>query len=158
MDEIKEIIAFIFKRSGNKILPVSDFYLAISMDLNWCSPKTAKAFTKALIEKGFLKEEKTGIIPSFDINSITIPTGFTPSDTAFDINQIQQTKDASFFENILTKIQTEKDDPIEQIVKHIEEIKNQRNINKEIAALLYAKQQDIDISSFLTNATLETII
>ena len=45
------IIAFIFKRSGKQKLKLSEFYLPLSMQLNWFSPQEAKDFVKIAIKQ-----------------------------------------------------------------------------------------------------------
>ncbi len=57
-DECKIIIAFVFNRAGKKEMSFSEFYLTLSMDLNWFTPDDAKTFTKNAIENSLLKEEK----------------------------------------------------------------------------------------------------
>ena len=42
--EAQKVIAFVFRRSGKKQIPYSDFYLTLSMELNWFTPDDARKF------------------------------------------------------------------------------------------------------------------
>ena len=65
-------IAFIFKRSGKQKLKPSEFYLPLSMQLNWFSPQEAKDFVKIAIKQKLLKEKEEIIEPTFDITQVTL--------------------------------------------------------------------------------------
>ena len=82
--DAETIIAFVFKRSGKSELFYSDFYLTLSMDLNWFTPNDAKNFVNKAIESGLLERKDEKILPTFDIESINVPLGFYPSKIIFE--------------------------------------------------------------------------
>ena len=77
--EAERIIAFLFKRSGKEKLKTSEFYLTLSMELKWLSPKEANTFLKNAIKERLLVKKGDNITPAFDYEKIVVPTGFQPS-------------------------------------------------------------------------------
>ena len=65
-NEAQKVIAFVFKRSGKKQISYSDFYLTLSMELNWFTPDDAKKFLDFAIDNKFLIREKDMVQPNFD--------------------------------------------------------------------------------------------
>jgi len=136
------IIAFIFKRSGKQKLKLSEFYLPLSMQLNWFSPQESKDFVKIAIKQKLLKEEEEIIEPTFDVNQVKIPVGFRPTKQVFEIKKkVVEEKD------LRTKI-------IEEIRKKTNldeksiQIEQEKNITFEVASLLFGKEYDIVLEKF----------
>lgn len=146
--EEKIIISFVFKRSGKQKLKENDIYLSLSMDLNWFTPNTAKDFVKNALQKNLLVEKNGFIEPGFDLKSINIPTGFFPSGkNSFEI-EVKTKKDADFFDNIIEFIIEKTGQKRENVLDEIVRISVEKNIQQEVAALLYAKGKNIDLSGF----------
>ena len=150
-EEQKQVISFIFKRSGKKILPASDVYLAISMELQWCSPKQAKSFVKQSIAEGLLKENKEGVTPSFPVESISIPTGFSPSKDCFTINDsIEDVPSKNdLISQVISQIKQKTKMNESEIISEIQKIVLEKMIIEEVAAVFYAKKMDCEISQFI---------
>ena len=150
-DEAKQVIAFIFKRSGKKTLPASDVYLAISMELQWCSPKEAKAFVKQAVTKGLLSETKQGIAPSFHVENITIPTGFLPSKDCFlkmgSLSELPKNKE--IVNIVVSRTKQKSQISEEEINEDIHNIASQKLICEGVAAVFYAKKIGIEINDLL---------
>ena len=119
-------------------------YLTLSMDLNWFTPEDAKNFVDLAIKNKFLIKKGEGLLPSFDIKTVTVPVGFFPSNIVFKEKEIK-IKDAE--ENILSKIvkQIAKKSEISEddIYKKIKDLSNEKNITQEIAALLIGKEYQL---------------
>ena len=64
--EAKTIIAFLFKRSGKKEMIQSEFYLTLSMDLKWFTPKKAKDFTNWSLKNNILLKSEGVLKPNFN--------------------------------------------------------------------------------------------
>ena len=150
-DEAKQVIAFIFKRSGKKTLPASDVYLAISMELQWCSPKEAKTFVKEAVTNGLLSETKQGITPSFPVENIIIPTGFMPSSDCFSKwdSLSELSKNREIINIIVSRVKEKIQMSGEDIKKDIQEIASMKLLYEEVAAIFYAKKMDIEINDLL---------
>jgi len=145
-DEARNVLAFIFKRSGKQTLPASDVYLAISMELQWCSPKEAKAFVKEAAISGLLVEKDAGVTPNFDVEEVEIPTGFRPSKECFN-NLGKQSKDVFFL--VIERIKKHKNSSEEEIKREIDEIVQNKQISSDVAAIFLAKKYDCAIDDLI---------
>lgn len=76
--EAKIIIAFLFNRSGKPVLKESELYLPLSMELGWFSTKEAAEFVSYAVAQGLLAKKDGDLHPTFPIEAITVPVGFTP--------------------------------------------------------------------------------
>jgi hypothetical protein len=153
-DECKIIIAFVFNRAGKKALSFSEFYLTLSMGLNWFTPDDAKTFTKNAIANSLLKEEKEKVKPNFNIDEIRVPTGFYPSEHAlqqkeFIKEKIEKKQDENILDITVEKIVEKSNLDKETILKQIKEIEKEKNITTEIAALLVGKEYNLVFDDIL---------
>lgn len=152
-NEAKQVLAFIFKRSGKETLPASDVYLAISMELQWCSPKEAKSFVKKVVDAGLLKESDHGVTPSFEIDTVSIPTGFSPSKKCFA--KVSSAKADSAEKDIISPVisrvkeKTKMTD--EDIKKGIEHLSKEKMIMKDVAAVFFAKKHECNIQDLISS-------
>ena len=146
-DEEKIIISFIFKRSGKKELKTSEFYLPLSMQLNWFSPQEAKDFVKIALKQKLLKEKEEGIEPTFDINQVKIPVGFRPTKQVFEIKEkVVEKKDlrTEIIEELSRKTKLDE----KSIIEKINQVEQEKNITFEVAALLFGKECNVDLDLF----------
>jgi len=140
-------IAFIFKRSGKQKLKPSEFYLPLSMQLNWFSPQEAKDFVKIAIKQKLLKEKEEFIEPIFDITQVKIPVGFHPTKQVFEIKEkVVEEKDLRT--KIIEKISKKTNLDEKTITEKINQIEQEKNITFEVAALLFGKEYDVDLDCF----------
>jgi len=140
-------IAFIFKRSGKQKLKTSEFYLPLSMQLNWFSPQESKDFVKVAIKQKLLKEKEGLIEPAFDINQVKIPVGFHPTKQVFEIKEkVVEEKDLRT--EIIEEISKKTDFDEKTIIEKINQIEQEKNITFEVAALLFGKECDVDLDDF----------
>ena len=145
MDSEKEvIISFIFKRSGKKEMSFSEFYLTLSIDLNWSTPEVAKKLMQQMIKEGLLLKEKENIKPGFDINNIKIPAGFPPSKQAFKEEQTKQTAvEVDILTTIIKKIVEKTNEKQQIIFEKIKKLAEEKNIKIEVAALFFGKEHHL---------------
>jgi len=141
------IIAFIFKRSGKQKLKLSEFYLPLSMQLNWFSPQESKDFVKIAIKQKLLKEEEEIIEPTFDVNQVKIPVGFRPTKQVFEIKKkVVEEKDLRT--KIIEEIRKKTNLDEKSIIDKINQIEQEKNITFEVASLLFGKEYDIVLEKF----------
>jgi len=142
------IISFVFNRSGKKEMLFSEFYLTLSMDLNWFTPDDAKNFSNNLIKNKLLTKTKETVKPGFDTSKIKVPLGFYPSKQALEKKE-SETKiiEEDLFTNLLNEIISKTGKNEEKILEKIRSIEKEKNLTKEIAALLIAKEHDIDLKN-----------
>ena len=145
-ENIQRIIAYVLKRSGKTSITKSDFYLTLSMDLQWCSPQKAKIFVDQLITNGFINEKQNELYPTFDYKNVIIPMGFHPDESEFNEEIIKDKKNLKDLINSLIN-KTQKN--IDEINKEIEKISSEKNIDYDVALLLYSKKHDIPITDFI---------
>ena len=142
------IIAFLFKRSGKDGLSFSDIYLNLSMELNWFTPDEAKAFVNMAINEKLLIKKESLIKPNFDINKIVVPIGFIPSKTVFEEKEIKIINEEVLLGKIIQKIAEKTKLDEKHINDCINNIAKGRNLTKEVAALIFSKEQDIVFEEF----------
>ena len=142
------IIAFLYKRSGKEELSYSNLYLNLSMDLNWFTPEDAKAFVDRSIKQKLLIKKGELIKPNFNINQIVVPVGFIPSKNIFKKKEVEVIKDDDFFEVIVRQIVEKTKLEEKKVIGEIEDIVNERNLTKEVAALLFGKAHNILFQEF----------
>lgn len=147
--EYKIIISFVFNRAGKREMSFSEFYLTLSMDLDWFTPDNAKTFTKNAVDNSLLKEEKNFIKPNFNIEEIKIPIGFSPSETAFQKKDIKEEKiekkqEVSILNMLVEKIVEKSNLDRKTILRQIKEIEKEKNLSIEIAALLIGKEYKLN--------------
>jgi hypothetical protein len=144
------IIAFLYKRSGKEELGFSELYLILSMELNWFTPVDAKAFVNRSIKQKLLIEKGELVKPNFDINKIVVPVGFIPSRNIFEKKEVDVIEEEGFFKKIIRQIADKTKLDEKQIIGKIEDIAKERNITKEVAALLLGKDYNILFEGFYT--------
>lgn len=147
--EAKIIIAFLFKRSGKKEMAQSEFYLTLSMDLKWFTPKKAKDFTIWSLKNNIILKKKNVLKPNFNINDIIIPRGFSPSKDVY-FERIEETieHDSTIIEQIVKRIAEYTGQNSKDILEKIKEIEKELNIHFEVAALFIGIEYDIFIDDF----------
>ena len=154
-DEEQKIIAFVFNRSGKTQLSFSELYLTLSIELNWFTPDDAKTFIKNAIENEIIIKKEDLFGPNFEIDKINIPTGFYPSKDLLQKpkeikNEDKQKKDKTedLFEEIINEISKKTKNKKEEIASDIKKIEEEKNITVEVAALLYAKEKNINLEGY----------
>jgi hypothetical protein len=146
--ERETIIAFVFNRSGKKEMTYSEFYLTLSVALNWFTPEVAKVFTKKAVENKLLNEKEDVLTPGFNLSDIKVPLGFYPSKKTFEEKQdkieIKTKKEEDVLKIIVQKIVEKSSLDEKTIIGQIKQIEQEKNLTTEVAALLVGKEYDID--------------
>ena len=147
--ESKKIISFVFKRSGKSLLDKSKFYLSLSLDLKWFSPKNAKNFMNQSIEQNLLIEKNNLLEPNFNIYEISIPFGYKPSEKNYKKNDKIIENKSKDIKDIIFKKYNYNSTKKKMINKNIELIINEKNIYSNVASLLFFRELNIDISDYI---------
>jgi len=138
MEKHRQLIAFLFQRSGKKTMDDNEMYMALSYELGWFTPAQSRDFIKDCLEEGLLKREGDAYIPNFEYGSMEIPLGFK-----VDGKEVM----AGEKENVPPIIR--------EITKRgvgegeIRKIAEKENIIPEVAALIVAAENGINVSPFL---------
>jgi len=149
----EQIVAFIFKRSGKDQLKESELYLILSMDLKWCSPKSAKEYIAHLISLDLLQKEDDGVSPAFDVQGVVIPLGFHPQQEDFLFNGAKQPTDPlpkTAFEHCIERLQKYAALDRTTIEKEVTVIMEEKQILAEAAIALFSSYHKVDVSDLLS--------
>ena len=144
--EAEIVIAFLFKRSGKEELSLSEFYLPLSMDLKWFSPKQAKAFVSHAVEQKLLIKKGDLVKPNFGYKKVVVPIGFQPSKQIFEEKKedIKEEKE-DVMKTIISRIVKKTCLDAQSVAEKIKSIEKEKNITSEIAALLVGKEYDASV-------------
>jgi len=142
------ILAFIFKRSGKEILKESEIYLTLSIDLRWFSTDEAKAFVQYAKVHTLLERKNGGFSPTFNIHQTSIPTGFSPLKKKYEIEKEATNKHKDVFEEIVQRICENIEKNKGSVIKEIQTIQQEKQLLREVAALLVARRYNIAIEDF----------
>lgn len=147
--EIKTIITIIFKRKGKPEMSYSELYLSLSFELRWFKPHDAKKIINSAISQNLLIKKGSMFSPSFDIDQITIPTGFTPSKNySYNDKNIVENSKINISDKIINKIAENTGRDLSDIINQIKIFEREMNISFDIASLLFAKKLDLSIDEY----------
>jgi len=131
-------VAVPFRQQGARSLGEGEFVVALSLDREWFSPDQAKRLVDVAVGRGLLDNDDGDLRPTFDVDEVAIPEGFTP-DT--DILREQST-----FEQLLDAMVSgglEK----QQAVAATNETQRRLGVTLEAAAVVVARRNGVDCSS-----------
>lgn len=143
--EAKIIIAFLFNRSGKNELKESEIYLPLSIELGWFSTIKSHEFVNNALKQKLLIKKEGMLTPSFDIEKIKVPIGFYPSKKTF-VNG-GKIEENNVMDTIVNLIVEKKNQDRKEIIEEIKQTALEKNVLPEVAALLVAKEYNIDIGN-----------
>ena len=145
--EAQIIISFLFKRSGKDELKNSEIYLPLSLELGWFSARESRDFVTYAIEQKLLLKKGILLTPSFDVEKIAVPVGFYPSKKSFAIEKtdVKEEEEKNVIDVVVQRVVEKTKKNPENILEKIRQIKREKNILTEIAALLAAKEYEVPI-------------
>ena len=130
-------VAVPFRQQGTRSLGEGEFVVALSLDREWFSPDQAKRLVDVAVGRGLLNDDDGDLQPTFDVDDVDVPEGFTPST---DILREQST-----FEQLLDGMVAgglRKQDAVAET----NDTQRRLGITLEAAAVLVARRNDIDCS------------
>ncbi len=140
--EAKIIIAFLFNRSGKTTLTESEVYLPLSMELGWFSTNEAQDFVAYAVAQGFLEKKDGMLQPTFPIETITVPVGFTPRKKAFPKKK-RHAKDEPVLEAIISRICEHTNHDSTEVHEEIQKVASEKKVIPEVAALYTARKYQV---------------
>lgn len=146
MNDLMYTAAQPFKRKGTDSIKESEFVMALSMDLNWFKPDTAKAFVLIAIENGVISRENGVLKAKFDFNQVKIPMGFKPDPSIFEEKDV--------FEQIIERIMTNTGDEKQKIIAGINRKKEESGglFNIEVLGILIAKEHGVEVDDLISKS------
>ncbi len=145
--EAKIILAFLFNRSGKTGLTEAELYLPLSMELGWFSTKESQQFVKYAMKKELLVKKDGMLSPSFPVDTIKIPIGFTPSKKTFS-ETTEDKKGKDLVEEIVSQIFEQTHQDKIEIEEEIKKEGTEKNLLVEVAALYVARKYGVDVSEW----------
>ncbi|MHC1624528.1 MAG: DUF2240 family protein [Methermicoccaceae archaeon] len=140
MDDARYVIASLFRQAGQEEMSKGDMVLALSIDLQWCTPEKAKEFIENTVQMGLLKDDNDTLSPEFDISQIEIPIGYTPDEKAFMAPDL--------FERVLVRL--ERKLSRQQAIAKINALQERFSLlDADVVALILAKQMGIAIDDLI---------
>jgi len=140
--EARKLIAFLFQRSSKDMLDENEIYMTLSYELGWLTPAEAKRFIQRGLEQGLLEDTDAGYTPTFDVSTVEVPLGFEVD------GSIVETRREGVVD-VIVGVLTGGGMSEEQVRSMIRQRAEQENIIIEVAALLVAHEQDIDVQPYL---------
>jgi len=152
-DEIaKRIITFVMKSNGKQEILESEFYLTLSMKLQWCSPHLAKQFIQRALQDILLMKKKGLLSSSFSLKDVSIPIGFNPTNEFFQNYKPKQSSlDVVIKPDLLSYITSNTSFSDNEIQTNIKSIMTEKQVSRNIALLLFGKKHDVSIDSYMVS-------
>lgn len=143
---LRSAVAAPFQGRGETQLAESEFVVALSLDRNWFSPEQATRLADVAVGEGLLRRRENTLVPTFDIESVTIPEGFVPGEEL-----LQQ---RSVFEQVLDALVASGVEKREAVAQ-INQLQQALGVTIEAAAVLYARRRDVEVNEATERALAE---
>ncbi len=149
IDNLKMAIFFVEKKCGKRELKREDFLRVLSFENRWLEPSLVDKFLELCTRIHLLDKNDEIYTSQFSTKGMEIPIDFFISPE--DILNFQETKETKeTFLKIVEYLQEKTGKGKNEIVSEINKIKSKmKYITIEVAAIIYARDLDIDVSQFL---------
>lgn len=144
---LETAVAIPFRQHGTQRLGEGEFVVALSLDRDWFSPDQAKRLVDVAAGRGLLSREDSDLVAEFDPAGVTVPDGFVPDQSIL--------REQSVFERVLDTLVDAGFDK-QDAVAAINERQAAAGVTIEAAAILYARENDVDVGG-LTDAALASL-
>ena len=137
---LRVAVAAPFIQSGTQRLQENEFVVALSLDRDWFSPDQSKRLIDIATQEGLLERVDGSLETTFDTADVTVPEEFVPDE---DLLQ-----ERSAFERVLESLVA---DGVEkhEAVGAINTLQQELGLTIEVAAVVYARREGVDISELL---------
>lgn len=142
LGELTKVVASVFKKKSAHQLSIKEFELALSFDFKWMSPDEASRVSHMAVESNIVHEEDGFINLNIDLDNISVPHDFKPSDELFKEKSIIE----QIMEYITVTMNMDRQSVASQINTKQEEFSEL--LYPEVAAILVAKEMGCDIMPF----------
>lgn len=137
---LRVAVAAPFQGSGDRRIEESAFVVALSLDRDWFSPDQAKRLIDVAAGEGLLDRTEAGLEATFPVESTEIPEGFSPDEELL--------AERSPFERVLDTIVAGGVDK-RRAVARINELQGELGVTVEVAAIVFARREGIDVDEEL---------
>lgn len=140
---LRRAVAAPFQQRGVDRMSESEFVVALSLDRDWFSPDQAKTLVDVATGEGLLDREGDDVAAAFEAGTVEIPDGFVPDESVV--------QERSTFERVLDAV-VEEGVEKQEAVASINRLQADLGLHIEAAAVLYARQQGVDVTEFVQRA------
>lgn len=133
---LRQTVAAAFRQRGTNSLAESEFVVAVSLDRGWFSPDQAQRLLDVAAGEGLVSYDEETVSPTFDTDEVDVPDGFEPADDVL--------RERSTFERVLAAV-VEAGQEKQSAVAAINQLQGELGVSIEAAAIVYARQQEIEI-------------
>ncbi|WP_426962855.1 DUF2240 family protein [Haloparvum alkalitolerans] len=135
---LEAAVAVPFRQSGKDRLGEGEFVVALSLDRDWFSPDQAKRLVDVAQGRGLVAVEDGDLVPQFDPGEASVPENFVPDESIL--------REQSTFERALDAVVAAGIDK-QEAVAAINERQRTLAITLEAAAVVYAREHDVDVGA-----------
>jgi hypothetical protein len=149
MEKLKEVIAFLYNRSGKEEMTAQELRLAMSMDLRWFTPKEAEEIVDAFQNKRLLtRKGGGGLRPAFNYGKLTLERDFRPSKDLL----MGSTGEEPLFVRMVGHITDRADAEKRHVISLVNRKAGELGIEVEAAAMLIGDELGVDMRPFADDA------
>ncbi len=145
---LRQVVAVPFQQGGTERLSEQEFVVALSLHRDWFSPAQAKRAVTLAAEAGLVDREGDELVSAFDIQAVSVPTGFEPDE---DVLNRRPT-----FEVMLERL-VEGGCEKHAAVSEINRLQHEHGVTIEAAAALFGAQRGIELDGEIARAKAELI-
>ncbi|MFP4169833.1 MAG: DUF2240 family protein [Methanomassiliicoccales archaeon] len=145
MDNLKRVVAMVFKRKGKGVLTEKEFVFSASIDFRWFTPKEAQRLLEKGIEGKLLVRTNGFVKPSFDYKEVDIPMDFKPEREMLDAGE-----EVALFPRILNRISEATGSQKREVVARINKMQERLEVDIEVAALTIAREMDVEMGDLIS--------
>lgn len=154
MEKLKEVIAFLYNRSGKEEMTAKELRLVMSMDLRWFSPKEAEEIVDMFQNKRLLvRKGGGGLRPAFNYRKLTIDRDLHPTKKEL----LGGSGEEPLFIRMVGHITDRADEEKRNVISMVNRKAGELGIEVEAAAMLVGDEVGVDMRP-LAEEALETIV
>ncbi|WP_050048955.1 DUF2240 family protein [Halanaeroarchaeum sulfurireducens] len=140
---LRVVVAAPFKGTGRDRMGEQAFVVALSLDRDWVSPDQAKRLVEVAERSGLIERDEDDLVATFPYDEVPIPDDFEPDASIF--------QERSAFERVLDALVDDGMDR-QSAVAAINERQRDLGVTAEVAAVLTARAEGVDVPEAATKA------
>jgi hypothetical protein len=149
LERLKEVIAFLFNRSGKEEMTAQELRLAMSMDLRWFTPKEAEEIVDAFQNRRLLtRKGGGGLRPAFSYKKLSLERDFRPSKELL----MGSAGEEPLFVRMVGHITDRADLEKRHVISRVNRKAGELGIEVEAAAMLVGDELGVDMRPFADDA------
>ena len=153
LDELKAMLAkYVMVEGGQGALDELAFFIAFKQ--RWFNMSDAKVLLAKALELGLLREEDGKAVLTFDVESLDLPTLFSPSGNLVsmlsDIDSSEcPCQEETLLETIISRMAASTKKSTETLTKEVMNLREDTGFTPETAALVLASKYGVDIGGLV---------